>query len=320
MILNRLLIGALLALLLAPAAAFELQGHRGTRGLAPENTLAAFERAMRIGVDTIELDVHLSADGVLVVSHEPSLNPDLTRDAQGRWIDSPGPLLRTLSAAQIQAHDVGRLKPGTAYARALATQQPVDGQHIPTLAEVFALARRLGADTLRFDIEIKHDPAHPENTPPADAIVDALLDAVREAGVEPRVTIEGFDWQPLQRVQQLAPQIPTVYLSVQAPRMNNIADPRWTAGLRLAEHGTLPKMVKAAGGAIWSPNFNDLLARQVDEAHALGLKVIPWTVNDKSDMDRLIGWGVDGLISDYPDRAREVMAARGLPLPRAIDR
>ncbi|QTN26052.1 glycerophosphodiester phosphodiesterase [Rhizobacter sp. AJA081-3] len=301
----------------AGACAFDLQGHRGARGLAPENTLAAFERALEIGVTTLETDVHLSADGILVISHDPRINPDLARDAQGAWVKAPGPLLRDLTLAQIQAFDVGRLQPGTAYARGFPSQQPVDGQRIPTLAALFQKVRELGADGVRFNIEIKMNPHRPEETPAFEQIVDALLALVKQAGMEGRVTVQGFDWRALQRVQQRAPGLPTAYLSAQTPRFNTIADGAWTAGFGLAEHGTLPKMVKAAGGTIWSPNFDDLNARLVDEAHALGLQVIPWTVNESADMERLIGWGVDGLITDYPDRARAVLRARGLPLPAA---
>jgi glycerophosphoryl diester phosphodiesterase len=302
----------------AGAGAFDLQGHRGARGLAPENTLAAFERALEIGVATLETDVHLSADGVLVLSHDPHINADLARDAQGAWVKAPGPLLRDLTLAQIQAYDVGRLQPGTAYARGFPSQQPVDGQRIPTLAALFAMVRERGADGVRFNIEVKMNPHRPQETPPFEQIVDALLAAVKAAGMEGRVTIQGFDWRALQRVQQLAPGLPTAYLSAQAPRFDTIADGAWTAGYRLADHGTVPKMVKAAGGTIWSPNFHDLSSRLVEEAHALGLQVLPWTVNESTDMERLIGWGVDGLITDYPDRARDVMRARGLPLPKGL--
>ena len=318
MSLRSLIVTLLVSTLCAGACAFDLQGHRGARGLAPENTLAGFERALEIGVTTLETDVHLSADGVLVLSHDPRINADLARDAQGAWLKAPGPLLRDLTLAQIRAHDVGRLQPGTAYARGFPLQQPVDGQHIPTLASLFEKVRELGAEGVRFNIEVKMNPHRPEETPAFEQIVDVLLAAVKAAGVESRVTIQGFDWRALQRVQQRAPQIPTAYLSAETPRFDTIADGAWTAGYRLAEHGTLPKMVKAAGGTIWSPNFFGLTAGLVEQAHALGLQVLPWTVNESADMERLIGWGVDGLITDYPDRARAVLRARGLPLPRGL--
>jgi glycerophosphoryl diester phosphodiesterase len=311
------LIAALLSL---SAAAFDLQGHRGARGLAPENTLPAFERALEVGVTTLELDVAVTADGVVVVSHDPSLNPAITRDATGRWLVVRGPLLKDLTVAQLQAYDVGRMDPASAYARGFPIQQGVDGTRVPTLAQVFERVKALGADQVRFNIETKLDPARPQDTVSAEAMTDALLKAVRAAGMSDRVSIQSFDWRSLQRVQRLAPRIPTVYLTVQTASSDNTRDGTWTAGLRLADHGSVPRMVKAAGGAAWSPNAAALTQPLLREAHALGLAVIPWTVNDPEDMDRLVGWGVDGLITDHPDRLRALLQRRGIALPAAAPR
>ncbi|GAB3762630.1 glycerophosphodiester phosphodiesterase [Ramlibacter monticola] len=296
--------------------AFDLQGHRGARGLRPENTLPAFAHALELGVDTLELDIGVTLDGVVVVSHDPFLNPAITRDASGQWLPAGrGPLIRSLTLAQLQAHDVGRIQPGTAYAKTFETQQPVDGTRVPTLAQVFELAKTRGATRVRFNIETKISPGQPDDTLAPEALTQALLKAIRNAGVGARVTIQSFDWRTLQLVQKLEPAIPTVYLTVQSTSNDNTRDAAWTAGFRLAEHGSVPRMVKAAGGTAWSPNAGALTEALVAEAHALGLRVIPWTVNDPALMDRLIGWGVDGLITDYPDRLREVMARRGMPLP-----
>jgi glycerophosphoryl diester phosphodiesterase len=136
-----------------------------------------------------------------------------------------------------------------------------------------------------------------------------------------RVIIQSFDWRALKAVQALSPSIPTSYLSSQQSFLDNIAAAKtagsaWTAGVQLRDHGSIPKMVKAAGGAIWSPYDQELSADLVKEAHALGLKVIPWTVNKTEDMARLIDWGVDGLITDRPDFLRDVMAEKKLPLPK----
>ncbi|WP_298833755.1 glycerophosphodiester phosphodiesterase [uncultured Piscinibacter sp.] len=304
--------------LAAGAQAFDLQGHRGARGLAPENTLAAFERALEIGVSTLETDLHLSADGVLVLHHDAALNADQTRDAQGEWIVAPTPRLKELTLAQLRRYDVGRLRPGSRSAAGFPSQRPHDGQRIPTLAAAFGLVKERGADDVRFNLEVKMHPGRPDDRPPWEAIVDALLAELKSSGMAGRVTVQGFDWRALQRVQQLAPELPTAYLSSQSPRFDTIADGAWTAGLRLADHGSVPRMVKAAGGTIWSPNFIDLSEELVHEAHALGLRVLPWTVNEGADMERLIAWGVDGLITDYPDRARAALRASGLPLPRGL--
>ncbi len=307
--------GLLAAVLAWPAAAFDLQGHRGARGLAPENTLAAFERALAIGVSTLELDVGITADGVPVIVHDIALNPATTRDPAGRWITA-SPLVRSLTLEELQRFDVGRSDPASSYARPFATQAPSDGERIPTLASLFARVEELGADPVRFNIETKIDPRRPADTADPDAFVRAILDAVREAGVLERVTLQSFDWRTLLAARRLAPGLATACLTTQGGNADvRDAAGTWTAGLRLADHGSVPRLVKAAGCAVWSPNFRHLDRRSVGEAQDLGLQVIPWTVNQPGDMARLLDWGVDGLITDFPDRLRELMATRGLALP-----
>ena len=304
----------------APAAAlaFDLQGHRGARGLAPENTLAAFERALEIGVTTLELDVGITADGVAVVSHDPLLNPAITRDASGRWLTAPGPALRSLTVDQLQRYDVGRIDPASPYATTFATQAPRDGLRVPTLRQVFDLVKQVGADGVRFNIETKLNPTRPEETANPEVFVNAIVREAREAGLMQRVTLQSFDWRTLQIAQGLEPTVKTVYLSIQTANTDNVRDGTWTAGFKLADHGSVPRMVKAAGGAVWSPNGGALTEALLKEAQALGLKVIPWTVNAPADMQRFLDWGVDGLITDYPDRLRDVMRQRGQPLPKGL--
>jgi glycerophosphoryl diester phosphodiesterase len=313
--LTQLLLSLALA---APAFAFDLQGHRGTRGLAPENTLPAFEKAMRLGVDTLELDVGLSADQVLVISHDPYLNPLIVRDAKGEWLPgAKGPLLRSLTYAQLQTYELGRIKPGTPYATQFSTQQAVDGTRMPTLAALFERVKALGSK-VRFNIETKVDPTQPNDTAGPEVMTQALVKVVRDAGMTGRVTIQSFDWRTLKMAQTIAPEIPTAYLSFQNASNDTISSGVWTAGYRIADFADLPAMVKAAGGAIWSPNGGAVTEELVKKAHALGLQVLPWTINNPAEMDKLIGWGVDGIISDYPDRLRAVMAARNMPLPPAL--
>jgi glycerophosphoryl diester phosphodiesterase len=308
-------VAATLLLLLMPAQAFDLQAHRGGRGLLPENTLAAFAHALDLGVDTLELDIAITADGVPVISHDAALNPAFTRDAQGRWIREPGPLIRSLTLEQLQRYDVGRLDPSREYARSLPQQQPRDGQHIPTLAALFELVRERGADKVRFNIETKISPDQPDATLEPAAFLDRLLPVIQQSGMQERTMIQSFDWRSLRLVRQRAPAMETVYLTIESARANNVHDPLWTAGMDWRDHASTAHMVKANAGTTWSPNFNQIDATKVKAAQQLGLKVIPWTVNDARDMDRLIAWGVDGIITDYPDRLRAAMQRAGLPLP-----
>lgn len=305
----------LLLTLAVPAQAFDLQAHRGGRGLLPENTLAAFEQAIKLGVTTLELDIAITADGVAVITHDPALNPAFVRDAGGRWLKETGPLVKSLTLAQVQGYDVGRLNPDHAYGKTFAGQQALDGQRIPTLASLFALVKRLNANEVQFDIETKLSPTRPYDTLAPEAFVKTLLATISEAGMTGRVMIQSFDWRTLDLVQRLQPGMRTVYLTIQSRNSNNVADPAWTGGRLLRDHASVAHMVKAAGGAIWSPNFNNIEQAAVKQAHDLGLQLIPWTVNEPVDMRRLIDWGVDGIITDYPDRLRAVMKELGMPLP-----
>ncbi len=301
----------------APALALDLQGHRGARGLAPENTLPGFEAAVRHGVSTLELDIAITRDGVVVVHHDLALNPAITRDDKSRWLDQPSLPIAHLDWVELQRYDVGRLKPDSPYARQYPDQVPADGTHIPRLSDLFDWVKRGGDDRLRYAIEIKTDPRQPNATRPPEEFAQRLLDEIRRAGVLSRVQILSFDWRSLQAVQRLAPEVPTVYLSAQQRWLDNIhADVMqvspWVAGFGYREHGSVPKMIKAAGGKIWSVYFGDLDAAKLKEAQALGLKVLTWTVNDPAVMGRMIDLGVDGLVTDRPDLARQVMNSRGL--------
>jgi len=304
------------------AGALEIHGHRGARGDRPENTLAAFAHALSLGVHALEMDVGISRDGVVVVHHDSTLNPDTTRDAQGAWL-TPGARtpIHQLVAAQLAALDVGAARPGSALARRFPSQSAVDGQRIPTLAQVIALASRAGNHAVRFNVETKITPTAPALTPGPDAFADAVIHVLRDAGVAARATIQSFDWRVLRHVQAVAPEIATGYLSAQREGWDTIAaaghgPSPWTGGIAADDHGgSVPRMVKAAGGRIWSPDYQDLDARALAEAHALGLRVIVWTVNAPRDIRRLIALGVDGIISDYPQRVRDAARAAGLALP-----
>ena len=203
----------LILLLVCPAMAFDLQGHRGARGLAPENTLPAFAKALSLGVTTLELDVGVTKDDVVVVMHDRRLNPDVVRGPDGAWLTASGPAIRDLSFSELSRYDVGRLKPGSRYAQGFPDQTPVDGARVPRLAEVFALAAKAGNASVRFNIETKISPLAPAETLAPEPFARALVAEIRKAGMTSRATIQSFDWRTLTVVQAEAPEIVTVYLS-----------------------------------------------------------------------------------------------------------
>jgi glycerophosphoryl diester phosphodiesterase len=303
-------------------ATFDLQGHRGARGLLPENTLPSFQRALEIGVTTLECDMAITKDGVVVIYHDLWLNPDITRGPDGKFLESRGPAIAEMTYAELQKYDVGRIKPGTEYAKTFAAQQPVDGTRIPKLSDLFDLVKKSGNRTVGFDCETKISPLEPTATRPPEEFARMVIAEIRKAGMAGRTMIQSFDWRTLQVIQKEAPEIRTMYLTsprsfAGAKAADGTTGPSpWLAGFDPSRHGnSVPRAVKAAGGKIWAPNQTYLTPELRAEARSLGIVVIPWTVNDPAMMNKLLDMGVDGIISDRPDLVREEMRKRGLPLP-----
>ena len=297
----------------------DIEAHRGGRALRPENTLQSFANALSMGVDTLELDMGVTKDGVIVVSHDRWLSPDLARDSNGVYVAPPGIPYIQLTLAQVKAYDVGVIRPGSDYAKQFPDQTPIPGTRIPTLAEVFALVRKSGNTHVRLNIETKLNPLIPD-APDPDRFVSLVLDLLKRENFADRVMVQSFDWRTLQLVQQRAPAIPTVYLTSQASFFANIFPDKpspWTAGFDPMRYGgSVPAAIKAAGGRAWSPYYKDVDKDTVAAAHRLGLQVIVWTVNDPREIAGQIDLGVDGIISDRPDVLRQVAAEKGVALPK----
>jgi glycerophosphoryl diester phosphodiesterase len=267
--------------------ALDLQGHRGARGHLPENTLPSFEHAIALGVDTLEMDVGVTRDGVVVVHHDRRLNPDVARGPDGQWVSAPAPTIHSLTYDELRRYDVGRIRPASEYARRFPQQKPLDGTRIPRLEEVLRLSPKV-----RFNIETKLAPEAADETLAPEPFARALITEVRKAGVAARTTIQSFDFRTLDVVQREAPEITTAYL---------------TSGKKGA---SVPRAVHDAKGKIWSPDYRDVDADSLGVARALGVKVVVWTLNEPGEIARLLDMKVDGIISDYPDRVREALARR----------
>lgn len=299
------LVAALLAsavLVAAPAAAqapdFDLQAHRGGRGEATEQSLRAFARSLELGVSTLELDVVLTRDRQPLVWHDPTIAAEKCADTAPAFAGDPqypyvGKLVHDLTLAQIRTLDCGRRLDD------FPNAEVVPGNRIATLPQVFALADSYRADAVRYNIETKVDADEPE----PQEFVDVILATVRAAGKVERVDIQSFDWRTLPLVHRAEPSIPLVALyDEQTP-----GDPLIGA--------------LTVGADAVSPDYRLVAGKPyVDRAHALGLKVIPWTVDDVDAMRRQIGYGVDGIITDYPTALRGVLAELSMPLPPAYRR
>ncbi len=295
-----------------------LYGHRGCRGLMPENTLESFRHTLSLGIRAIEIDVLATRDGVPVVTHNPRLLADSTRDPDGRWLEGEGPRIHELTYQELQGYDVGALRPGSAYADLFPEQAVMPGLRVPAFAAVAALAAEPANADVWLNVEIKSDPGDPANTPPIPEFVRGVLTPIWRARIADRVLLQSFDWRILAEIRRQAPGLPLSYLTYldqprRPPTPNIWAGSPWMAGHALADHGgSLPRTIAAAGGQAWAPHYSDINRPLLEEARALGLLVNVWTANAPADIDRMIALGVDGIITDYPGRAQRRLMAFGL--------
>ena len=303
------------------APGFDMEAHRGGRDRRPENTLSAFAYATKLGVTTIELDTAVTKDRVVVVSHNPMLNHEITRTEEGEYISEDKKIfIKDLTFEELQKYDVGMLNPKTRYGYIHRQQKPVPGEKIPALEEVFQLVQKSGNNSIRFNIEMKTYPNAPEYTIPCEEFADLLYKVIVKYNMEKRVTIQSFNWNNLKLFRAIAPHIPIGCLTVRTFRIKgelyNLQPGKdgpspWLAGLDYDSYKeNIPRMVKDFGGDIFSPYYKEVTKKEIEEAHRLGLRVVVWTVNRKDIMRKLISWGVDGIISDRPDVLLDVVKNR----------
>ncbi|MBQ1089945.1 glycerophosphodiester phosphodiesterase family protein [Streptomyces sp. B93] len=313
---------------------FDLQAHRGGLGLTTESTLEGFAKALRLGVSTLELDTQVTKDRRVVVTHDRQVSAQKCRDTAPVVPGDPtypyvGKYIKDLTLAQISTMDCGYQQlPGH------PRQEQIAGARMVELKDVLNLVKRYRARQVTLNIETKVEAGAPEQTAPRELFVRRVFEEIRASGIEDQVTIQSFDWGALKAMHELAPRWPLVALTnhdfLQVGKEG--ASP-WLGGIDADDYDG--DFVKAAatipGVRALSPNYgfpqNGKIGdpgfrfypdrRMIDSAHARGLKVVPWTCDDPATMEALIDLGVDGIITDYPDRLRQIMADRGMRLPKA---
>ncbi len=300
---------------------FDLQSHRGGRGEWTEESLAAFANSLKLGVTTLELDTHLTSDGKVIVWHDDTIQADKCRDtapATPGDANFPyvGDRVAELSLAQVRTLDCGFTRL-TGYPE----QDVIEGNRIAELKDVFGLVRDADAKKVRFNIETKVEDGKSGGEGMV-ALTKAVVTEIYTAGMSERSTVQSFDWSSLNLTKKIAPQLPLAALS-SGDAWLEVGKPGASpnlGGIDIDTYGgSLAKAAAAQGYDLISPAFRSVTPGMVAEAHELGLPVIPWTVNTAADMQRLMGLGVDGIISDYPTRLRTIMEERGLKLPKAYE-
>lgn len=291
-----------------------LVGHRGARGVLPENTMQGFEFALQTGVDLLELDVTATSDGVVVITHNHHLTASMVRDADGNWLQGTPPKVSALSYDQLRPYDVGGLDSTSAYGQRFPDQAFLPQARIPRLADLLALLQRPEHQHVHLLLEIKSDPDLLDDSTARTALVQAVVDEVRSATMQPRTVLHSFDWDLLADCQRLAPEMPASFLTELPENEDDVGEDSSKAvnpveGFTVDE---LPDRVLAAGGQFWCPYYLDITAASLAHARELGLITVVWTVNEVEDITRMIDLGVDAICSDYPGRVQHLLRKRGL--------
>lgn len=308
---------------------FDLEAHRGGRDVRPENTLYSYAYAIELGATSIECDMQLTKDGQIVMSHNPILNSDITRDENGNYIENNKYDIRLMTVDELKKFDVGVMDPncGEYYDLHGKTQFTYDAK-IPTLEELMQLIQLYGDKNIVLNIETKSypDPASAgyKNNADPKKFVEVFNNIVKKYDMEDRVVLQSFDWQTLIEMKKLNPNISTSALWQEQPSWGRDSESLrryekkkspWLGGLDIKDYqGNPVKAAHAIGADIISPYYTEISKQDVDEAHSLGMKVVPWTVNNEKDMNMLLDMGVDGIISDKPWLLKQVLEKRNIKL------
>ncbi len=309
---------------------FDFQPHRGGRDARPENTLYAYAYAMEMGATSIECDMQMTKDGVIVMSHNPILNHDITKDKNGNYVEAGKYDIRTMTYKELQKFTVGDINPSSGYYEAHGqTLVTFDDAKIPTLEQLFQLVNEYGDKKVIINAETKTNPDPAEPAYHANDIdpvkfVTEVNRLVKKYNMEDRFTLQSFDWKTLIEMKKINPDITLVALWCQQPSWGKTSEclrpyeegaSPWLGGIDIDDFKGNPyQAAKSIGADIVSPYGPEISLENVQEAHALGMKIVPWTVNDPVELDTLIKMGVDGVITDKPWMAREVIEKNGIKL------
>lgn len=287
-------------------------GHRGARGILPENSMIGFEFAITTGAPLLEFDVVLSADNVPVITHNHRLHAPTFRGPDGCFLDHE-PKVSDLTWDHIQSYDIGRIDGTTAYGQRFGDQAQFDGVRVPRLTELLNLVAQPASRAAYLMLELKSDPDFAHDTAYRQNFIQTVAQEVRDAGLDDRTLLHSFDWNLLAECQRLVPDMPASFLTQMPENPDEVGEdsaqsisPDFTG-----REDQIPDLVHEAGGYLWCPYVHDVTAATAARAKELGLVVAVWTVNELDDIDRMIDFGVDAIVTDYPGRVQRRLSDRG---------
>ena len=295
----------------------KIYGHRGARGDLPENTLESFKYLFDNAINAYETDILISKDLIPVITHDFRLDPSLTKDMEGNWIKDENVKIFDLTYDEISKFDVGSLNKLTRYGRRFINQRSLENQKIPKLSELLELSSKNVLQNLLINLEIKSTPDEKNLTPDPKDLVQIVLNEINNSNLKEKIIISSFDWRILREVKKQSPEIPRAYLTFQQDKGMKIkktiySKSPWIDHIPLTIVYDLPKIIKELGGSAWHPYYKDINKKAVKDAHDNNLPVNVWTVNDEDDMLKMIEYGVDGIMTDYPLRLKNLCEKRSI--------
>ncbi len=300
-------------MILAKPNHVKIYGHRGARGDLPENTLDSFEFLFENKITAYETDILLTKDLVPVVNHDFRLNPALTKDSQGNWIEDDDIKIFDLTYEELSKFKVGSIDKKSKYGRKFDDQKSLGEKNIPKLSELLELTSNNISDDLVINLEIKSTPVEDNLTSPPDVMASLIIDEVNKTKLKDKVVYSSFDWRVLREIKNIDSKISRAYLISELKRKIYDKSP-WLDFMPLYDSDSreLPRLIKTLGGEAWHPNRKDIDKYMVKISHEEGLPVNVWTVNEKYEMLRMIEYGVDGIITDYPLRLKKLCEDEGI--------
>jgi len=304
-------------LILSKPNHIKIYGHRGARGDLPENTLESFKYLFDNAISAYETDILISKDLIPVITHDFRLDPSLTKDVEGNWIKDENVKIFDLTYDEISKFDVGSLNKLTRYGRRFVNQRSLENQKIPKLSELLELSSKNVLQNLLINLEIKSTPDEKNLTPDPKDLVQIVLNEINNSNLKDKIIISSFDWRILREVKKQSPEIPRAYLTFQQEKGMKInktiySKSPWIDHIPLTIVYDLPKIIKELGGSAWHPYYKDINKKAVKDAHDNNLPVNVWTVNDEDDMLKMIEYGVDGIMTDYPLRLKNLCEKRSI--------
>ena len=298
-------------MILSKSNHIKIYGHRGARGDLPENTLESFKYLFENNIHAYETDILISKDFIPVITHDFRLDPSYTKDINDNWIEDENIKIIDLTYDQILQFDVGTLNKLSKYGRKFVNQKSLQNQKIPKLSELLKLTSDNIVEDLLINLEIKSTPVEKNLTPKPDEMVKIIIDEVSRSNLEDRIIYSSFDWRVLREIKERGSKIPRAYLTSGARGKIYDKSP-WLDFTPLHNGVELPELIKALGGSAWHPNYKDVNKEIVQISHDKGLPVNVWTVNRESDMLRMIDYGVDGIMTDYPLKLKELCERKNI--------